>query len=372
MTSPDGINWTARAPAADLGWIGVTWSPELSLFAAVAASGTGNRVMTSPDGINWTIRTSAADNYWRGIAWSPSLGMFAAVSSTGTGNRVMTSFMNTQGNIDYTTLTAHRFKVDDAAFVPIQFTDNGGTGLLEWRGSLDYFEFNDDILMNSSEKIYYRDLVIGIYSQADTFLDLFADGGVRIGDSSSGAPTNYTSIQPDGEIQLVGTARIKKHLILGVGKATPGASAPTSAVIGNYAVLQFSNIVTNSAYITFHMPDDWDSSTDMEAHIHWAPVNGNAGDVVWDLDYSSLASDNNEVISGAGTNLSVTDSTQSLQDELLLTDDVTIVKENLADADAVGIKLSRNTGDAADTYGAAASLIYLEVKYTANKLGEAT
>jgi len=91
MTSPDGINWTIRTSAADNNWYAIAWSPELRLFAAVAYTGTGNRVMTSPDGINWTSRTSAADNSWMAIAWSPELGLFAAVASSGTGNRVMTS-----------------------------------------------------------------------------------------------------------------------------------------------------------------------------------------------------------------------------------------------------------------------------------------
>ena len=94
MTSPDGINWTTRTSAADNGWGSVCWSPTANgtgLFCAVAVTGgTGNRVMTSPDGINWTIRTSAADNQWRSVCWSPSLGLFVAVSSSGT-NRVMTS-----------------------------------------------------------------------------------------------------------------------------------------------------------------------------------------------------------------------------------------------------------------------------------------
>ena len=84
-------NWTIRTSAADNNWRSVCWSPELTLFVAVAYSGTGNRVMTSPDGINWTIRTSAADNNWFSVCWSPELTLFVAVANTGTGNRVMTS-----------------------------------------------------------------------------------------------------------------------------------------------------------------------------------------------------------------------------------------------------------------------------------------
>jgi hypothetical protein len=58
---------------------------------AVAASGTGNRVMTSPDGINWSIRSSPADNGWISVTWAKELGLLVAVAFSGTGNRVMTS-----------------------------------------------------------------------------------------------------------------------------------------------------------------------------------------------------------------------------------------------------------------------------------------
>jgi len=46
MTSSNGITWMTLS-AADNNWNSVVWSPELSRFAVVASSGTGNRVMTS-------------------------------------------------------------------------------------------------------------------------------------------------------------------------------------------------------------------------------------------------------------------------------------------------------------------------------------
>jgi hypothetical protein len=91
MTSPDGVNWTARASAADNSWRSICWSRELGLFVAVSLSGAGNRVMTSPDGVNWTLRSSAADNNWRSVCWSREVGLLVAVASSGTGDRVMTS-----------------------------------------------------------------------------------------------------------------------------------------------------------------------------------------------------------------------------------------------------------------------------------------
>ena len=62
------------------------------------------------------------------------------------------------------------------------------------------------LVMTAAGKINLRDSAVGIYSQADTFLDLFADGGVRIGDSSAGAPTNHTAFSPTGNITQAGTA----------------------------------------------------------------------------------------------------------------------------------------------------------------------
>jgi len=91
MTSPDGITWTARSSASEANdWNSVCWSPELSIFVAVAYGGT-NRVMTSPDGITWTARSSASEaNTWVSVCWSPELSIFVAVANSGT-NRVMTS-----------------------------------------------------------------------------------------------------------------------------------------------------------------------------------------------------------------------------------------------------------------------------------------
>ena len=95
MTSPDGINWTLRTTPSVGGtaflWSDVAWSPQLSLFAAVALEEAG--VMTSPDGITWTLRTASSNNAWSEIVWAAGLGKFVAVAySNFDGDRqVMTS-----------------------------------------------------------------------------------------------------------------------------------------------------------------------------------------------------------------------------------------------------------------------------------------
>ena len=93
MTSPDGITWTARSASSANYWLSVCWSPELSIFVAVGADYTNfgiNRVMTSPDGETWSTWPASEANTWCSVCWSPELSIFVAVAADGT-NQVMTS-----------------------------------------------------------------------------------------------------------------------------------------------------------------------------------------------------------------------------------------------------------------------------------------
>eukprot|EP00808_Paulinella_micropora_P006924 g38559.t1 len=81
--------WTAGASAVDISWYSVTYSNghERSRTSQYTVDGTGNRAMASPDGINWTTRASAADVVrWPSVTYDN--GPFVAV---GYGNLVMTS-----------------------------------------------------------------------------------------------------------------------------------------------------------------------------------------------------------------------------------------------------------------------------------------
>lgn len=228
----------------------------------------------------------------------------------------------------------------------------------------DYMKFNTDSLERMR---IISGGNVGINTDTpDTKLQVV--GTTKLGDDN----TNFASFAGDGELTLTGTARVKKHIHLPVNSFTLGSTAPTAAVIGHFAVFQFSNVTTQTAVSTFHIPNDWDTTTDMTIHIHWAPVDANAGDVVWDIDYKSVKSENDEIITGTQRSLTVTDSTQTRQDELLKTTELTIPAGDLQVNDALGICISRDTDDENDTYGSAASLVLIEIEYTANSLGEAT
>ena len=64
--------------------------------------------------------------------------------------------------------------------IAITFNANANDGVLTWKEDEDYFEFSDDILIASTEKLQFRDTAIYINSSADGQLDLVADTEIQI------------------------------------------------------------------------------------------------------------------------------------------------------------------------------------------------
>jgi len=192
-------------------------------------------------------------------------------------------------------------------------------------------------------------------------------GQIRCGDG-----TNYFGTAADGEVALTGTARVTKSINISPALMTVGATPATAAIVGIFDVLQFTSVTHDDAHFTWRIPEDWDSSTDFSVYIYWAPTDGNAGNVKWQLDWIALTAENNEVLTGGVTTPTVTDATQALQDELLLTSAMAIGHASVSAEEVIGCRIHRDPGDAADTYGASASLVLIQIEYTANKLGKAT
>jgi hypothetical protein len=61
----------------------------------------------------------------------------------------------------------------------LKFWGTTNTGILTWMEDEDYFKFSDDILLNSTEKIYFNDTGVAVSSKNDGYLDLEADLAVR-------------------------------------------------------------------------------------------------------------------------------------------------------------------------------------------------
>ena len=90
---------------------------------------------------------------------------------------------------------------DATAGTDITVTFDGETndGEFKWMEDEDYFEFSDDILIASDEKIQFRDTAVFINSSADGQLDLVADTEIQIA---------ATTVDINGNVDVSGTLTV--------------------------------------------------------------------------------------------------------------------------------------------------------------------
>ena len=113
---------------------------------------------------------------------------------------------------------------DGTAGTDIAVTFDGETsdGELKWMEDEDYFEFSDDILIASTEKLQFRDTAIYINSSTDGQLDLVADGAVLVdtaGDITLDADGGDIVLK-DGGTQFASLTNTSGNLIIKSGSTT--------------------------------------------------------------------------------------------------------------------------------------------------------
>ena len=93
--------------------------------------------------------------------------------------------------------------------ITVTFDGETNDGVFKWMEDEDYFEFSDDLLVASTEKLQFRDTAIYINSSADGQLDLVADTEIQIAATTvdingavalNGAITGATNITLSGEL----------------------------------------------------------------------------------------------------------------------------------------------------------------------------
>ena len=83
--------------------------------------------------------------------------------------------------------------------ITITFDGETNDGVFKWMEDEDYFEFSDDILIASTEKLQFRDTAIYINSSADGQLDLVADTEIQIA---------ATTVDMNGNVDISGTLAV--------------------------------------------------------------------------------------------------------------------------------------------------------------------
>ena len=83
--------------------------------------------------------------------------------------------------------------------ITITFDGETSDGVLKWMEDEDYFEFSDDILVASTEKLQFRDTAIYINSSTDGQLDLVADTEIQLA---------ATTVDINGNVDVSGTLTV--------------------------------------------------------------------------------------------------------------------------------------------------------------------
>ena len=83
--------------------------------------------------------------------------------------------------------------------IAVTFNANSNDGVITWMEDEDYFQFSDDILLSTTEKVQFRDTAIYINSSTDGQLDLVADTEIQIA---------ATTVDINGNVDISGTLTI--------------------------------------------------------------------------------------------------------------------------------------------------------------------
>tara|TARA_R110002020_G_scaffold468164_1_gene692248 strand:+ start:2448 stop:4829 length:2382 start_codon:yes stop_codon:yes gene_type:complete len=125
--------------------------------------------------------------------------------------------------------------------ITITFDGETNDGVLKWMEDEDYFEFSDDILIASTEKLQFRDTAIYINSSADGQLDLVADSEIQIA---------ATTIDINGAVDVSG------NLSVGGNLDVTGSFDMSDANITNIGSIALDTITNDGTDITLDSSGD--------------------------------------------------------------------------------------------------------------------
>ena len=197
--------------------------------------------------------------------------------------------------------------------ITVTFDGESNDGVLKWMEDEDYFEFSDDILIASTEKLQFRDTAIYINSSADGQLDLVADTEIQIAATT---------------IDMNGNADISGNLGIGGNLTVTGTSTFNGGTItmGDAAT---DNVVFGADVDSNIIPDDDDTYDLGSSSQEWRDIyiDGTA--------YLDAINFNGTAITATAAELNIMDGVTSTAAELNKLDGatVTVTEINILDGD---------------------------------------
>ena len=107
--------------------------------------------------------------------------------------------------------------------IALTFNATSNDGVLTWMEDEDYFLFSDDILINSTEKLQFRDTAIYLNSSADGQLDIVADTEIQLA---------ATTIDINGAVDISGALTLAGVSLAETISDTVGAMVSSNTETG--------------------------------------------------------------------------------------------------------------------------------------------
>ena len=271
-----------------------------------------------------TITAALFNNEYNQLvnAFNVSSGHTHDGSTTGDGGPISTLFSNT--------LT---FGTNAESDIAITFNAASNDGVLTWKEDEDYFEFSDDLLIATTEKIQFRDTAIYINSSTDGQLDLVADTEIQIA---------ATTVDINGNADISGNLGIGGNLTV-TGTTTFNANSNDGVItwMEDEDYFQFSDDLLLSTtekiqfrdtaiYINSSTDGQLDLVADTEIQIAATTV-----DINGNVDISGSLTLGGTTITATGAELNILDGVTATATELNILDGVTSTTAELNILDGV-------------------------------------
>ena len=107
--------------------------------------------------------------------------------------------------------------------IAVTFDGESNDGVVTWMEDEDYFQFSDDLLLTTTEKLQFRDTAIYINSSADGQLDLVADTEIQIA---------ATTIDINGAVDISGALTLAGTTLAETISDTVGAMVSSNTETG--------------------------------------------------------------------------------------------------------------------------------------------
>ena len=180
---------------------------------------------------------------------------------------------------------------------------------------------------------------------------------------------NYTEFEADGTMRFRGNATVwKDDNVAGVSLGR-GATPPDMVEYNSTGIFLPSfdgAATTEQLFGTIELQHDYHEGEDITPHIHWMPVNANAGNVNWQLSYAVIEDGTAAPIVSGDLNTVV--AAPGVAWQPARTDFAAISNANLRIGQQIAFRLFRDP-TASDTYASDAMLLTFGIHYPIDTIG---